>query len=130
MNHWTKPLSSGIPLPPAPARLCGCCRHRRWQQHARQGWRKREGQGGGAYATPHILADQKAPSSSGGAPHYYLPTQIFRPSAIPELPVLELRARIFPPHCFSKVVFTLFKIGISSTLESSEQKTCLTTFQL
>ena len=46
------------------------------------------------------------------------------------VPVLELRARIFPPHCFSKVVFTLFKIGISSTLESSEQKTCLTTFQL
>ena len=46
------------------------------------------------------------------------------------MPVLELRARISPPHCFSKVVFTLFKIGINSTLESSEQKICLTTFQL
>ena len=26
---------------------------------------------------------KKAPPGSGGAPHYYLPTQIFRPCAIP-----------------------------------------------
>ena len=36
-----------------------------------------KGEAGGAYA-PQILADQKAPPGSGGAPHYYLPPQIFR----------------------------------------------------
>ena len=30
-----------------------------------------------------ILAEQKAPSGSGGTSHYYLPTQISRPCAIP-----------------------------------------------
>ena len=32
---------------------------------------------------PQILAEKKAPTGSRGAPHYYLPTQIFRPCAIP-----------------------------------------------
>ena len=33
---------------------------------------------------PHpILADQKAPPGSGGAPHYYLPPRIFDPWCIP-----------------------------------------------
>ena len=33
---------------------------------------------------PHqILADQKAPPGSGGAPHYYLPPRIFDPWGIP-----------------------------------------------
>ena len=33
---------------------------------------------------PHqILADQKAPPGSGGAPHYYLPHRIFDPWCIP-----------------------------------------------
>ena len=40
-----------------------------------------EGQGG---QLPHpILADQKAPPGSGGAPHYYLPPRIFDPWCIP-----------------------------------------------
>ena len=38
---------------------------------------------------PQILADQKAPPDSGGEPHYYLPTQIFSPCAIPAI-VLKL----------------------------------------
>ena len=32
-----------------------------------------EGDGAGGAAAPQILADQKAPPGSGGAPHYYLP---------------------------------------------------------
>ena len=38
------------------------------------------GQGG---QLPQILADQKAPPGSGGAPHYYLPHRIFDPWCIP-----------------------------------------------
>ena len=34
---------------------------------------------------PQILADQKAPPGSGGAPHYYLPPQIFRLCKMPVL---------------------------------------------
>ena len=37
------------------------------------------------------LAEYKAPPGSGGAPHYYLPTQIFRPCAIPEFNTLECK---------------------------------------
>ena len=45
-----------------------------------------EGQGG---QLPHpILADQKAPPGSGGAPHYYLPPWIFDPWCIPVQKVL------------------------------------------
>ena len=40
-----------------------------------QGCTKRGGQGG--QLPPQILADQKAPPGSGGAPHYYLPPWIF-----------------------------------------------------
>ena len=32
-----------------------------------------EGGGQGGKLHPQILADQKAPPGSGGAPHYYLP---------------------------------------------------------
>ena len=41
----------------------------------------REGAGGAA--APQILADQKAPPGSGGAPHYYLPPRIFDPCCTP-----------------------------------------------
>ena len=34
--------------------------------------------GQGGQLPPRFLADQKAPPGSGGAPHYYLPPQIFR----------------------------------------------------
>ena len=39
-------------------------------------------QKGNAY-TPQILADLRVLLGSGGTPHYYLPTQIFRPCANP-----------------------------------------------
>ena len=48
-----------------------------------QGCTKRGGQGG--QLPPQILADQKAPPGSGGAPHYYLPPWIFDPWCIPAL---------------------------------------------
>ena len=49
-----------------------------WASGMHQG----EGQGG---QLPHpILADQKAPPGSGGAPHYYLPHRIFDPWCIPD----------------------------------------------
>jgi hypothetical protein len=44
-----------------------------------------EAGGGGGGGCTQILAEYKAPSGSSGAPHYYLPTQIFRPCAPPEL---------------------------------------------
>ena len=37
---------------------------------------------------PQILADQKVPPGSGGAPHYYRPPRIFDPFCIPELHLL------------------------------------------
>ena len=40
--------------------------------------------GQGGQLPPQILADQKAPPGSGGAPHYYLPPRIFDPWCIPE----------------------------------------------
>ena len=42
--------------------------------------RRHVGSGGGrgGKLPPQILADQKGPPGSGGAPHYYLPPQIFR----------------------------------------------------
>ena len=39
--------------------------------------------GQGGQLPPQILADQKAPPGSGGAPHYYLPPRIFDPWCIP-----------------------------------------------
>ena len=39
--------------------------------------------GQGGQPPPQILADQKAPPGSGGAPHYYLPPRIFDPWCIP-----------------------------------------------
>ena len=47
-----------------------------------QACRKR-GWGAGGAADPQILADQKAPPGSSGAPHYYMPPQIFRPCNMP-----------------------------------------------
>ena len=44
-----------------------------------------EGEGQGGQLPPQILADQKAPPGSGGAPHYYLPPQIFRLCNMPEV---------------------------------------------
>ena len=41
-------------------------------------------------AAPQILADQKAPPGSGGAPHYYLPPRIFDPCCIPDLKYVSL----------------------------------------
>ena len=38
----------------------------------------------GGQLPPQILADQKAPQGSVGAPHYYLPPQIFRLCNVPE----------------------------------------------
>jgi hypothetical protein len=49
-----------------------------------------EAGGQGRRTPPQILADQKAPPSSGGAPNYYLPTQIFRPCNILDLNDLTL----------------------------------------
>ena len=46
---------------------------------------------------PQILADQKAPPGSGGAPHYYLNPRIFDPCCTPgrvELLISEVRAAI------------------------------------
>jgi hypothetical protein len=43
-----------------------------------------EGRGQGGQLPPQILADQKAPPGSGGAPHYYLPHRIFDPCCTPE----------------------------------------------
>ena len=40
--------------------------------------------GAGGAAAPQILADQKAPPGSVGAPHYYMPPQIFRLWHVPE----------------------------------------------
>ena len=42
-----------------------------------------EGGRQGMQMPPQILADQKAPPGSGGAPHYYLPTQILAASYTP-----------------------------------------------
>ena len=43
-----------------------------------------EAGGQGGLTLTQILAEQKAPpGSSSSTPHYYLPTQIFRPFAIP-----------------------------------------------
>jgi hypothetical protein len=39
--------------------------------------------GQGGQLPPQILADQKAPPGSGGAPHYYLPHRMFDPWCIP-----------------------------------------------
>ena len=39
--------------------------------------------GQGGQLPPQILADQKAPPGSGGAPHYYLPPRIFDPCGTP-----------------------------------------------
>ena len=39
--------------------------------------------GPGGPRPPQILADQKAPPGSGGAPHYYRPPRIFDPCCIP-----------------------------------------------
>ena len=40
--------------------------------------------GGQGRRTPtQIFAEQKAPPGNGGAPHYFLPTQVFRPCTIP-----------------------------------------------
>ena len=48
-----------------------------------------EGGGQGRQLPPQILADQKAPpGSSGGAPHYYLPPQIFRICNMPVMHIL------------------------------------------
>ena len=44
-----------------------------------------EGRGQGGQLPLQILADQKAPPGSGGAPHYYLPPQIFRLCNMPGL---------------------------------------------
>ena len=41
------------------------------------------GGGQGGQLPPQILADQKAPPGSGGAPHYYLPPRIFDPCGTP-----------------------------------------------
>ena len=41
--------------------------------------------GPGGPRPPQILADQKAPPGSGGAPHYYRPPRIFDPWCIPVL---------------------------------------------
>ena len=38
----------------------------------------------GGQLPPQILADQMAPPGSGGAPHYYLPPQIFDPCCMPD----------------------------------------------
>ena len=44
-----------------------------------------EGRGqGGQLPPPQILADPKVPPGSGGAPHYYLPLQIFRLCDVPD----------------------------------------------
>ena len=43
------------------------------------------GEAGGGQLPPQILADQKAPPGSGGAPHYYRPPRIFDPCCIPDL---------------------------------------------
>ena len=40
---------------------------------------------GGGQLLPQILADQKALPGSGGVPHYYLPSQIFRLCNMPVL---------------------------------------------
>ena len=42
-----------------------------------------QGEGQVGQLPPQILADQKAPPGSGGAPHYYLPPRIFDPWCIP-----------------------------------------------
>ena len=47
-----------------------------------------EAGGQGGRTPPQILANQKAPPDSGGAPHYYLPPQIFR---LCNMPVYALR---------------------------------------
>ena len=44
-----------------------------------------EAVGQGGRTLPQILANQKASPDSGGAPHYYLPPQIFRPCNMPDL---------------------------------------------
>ena len=43
-----------------------------------------QGEGQVGHLPHQILADQKAPPGSGGAPHYYLPPRIFDPCCMPE----------------------------------------------
>ena len=52
----------------------------RFQFHRRFALQSRDG---GSGRGDKILTEQNAPAGSGGMPHYNLPTQIFRPSAIP-----------------------------------------------
>ena len=54
---------------------------------------------------PQILADQKAPPGSGGAPHYYLPPWIFDPWGIPEyIPTM--------PEAEYKIITKTFELSI------------------
>ena len=51
-----------------------------------------KGGGQGGHVPPQILTDQKAPPGSGGAPHYYVPPQIFR---LWHMPVIIKTEEIF-----------------------------------
>ena len=44
---------------------------------------------GGRGPPPQILADQKAPPGSGGAPHYYLPHQFEEAIKAPVVPYVQ-----------------------------------------
>ena len=52
------------------------------------------GGGQGGHVPPQILADQKAPPAGGGAPHYYVPPQIFRLWHMPEFMRSDLTKKV------------------------------------
>ena len=68
-----------------------------FNRYLRAGMQQAGGPGGPR--PPQILADQKAPPGSGGAPHYYRPPRIFDPWCIPDGKLYSLtssKGRFFP----------------------------------
>ena len=82
------PKSGGAAAPPAPP--LGASMHRGHLNVSELGSSRlfisgmQQAGGPGGPRPPQILADQKAPPGSGGAPHYYRPPRIFDPWCIPE----------------------------------------------
>ena len=62
--------------------------------------------GPGGPRPPQILADQKAPPGSGGAPHYYRPPRIFDPCCI--------------PASYATVIVTYFEITANSEIHTNK----------
>ena len=75
-------------------------------QHQVQACRKG---GAGGQLPPQILEDQKALPGSGGAPHYYLPPQIFR---LCNMPAVNQLSRADATIDVQKKVFSCFGLFV------------------